>query len=84
MNGESSPKIRENDEQNPIACDRKFVGYSSAVITAIKVKLHPEPQLPIRKNIKTPIEFWKSEKLQILVSSSFNIYEFTYWFWYER
>ena len=42
MNGETNPKIRETEEQNPTACDLRLVGYSSAVMTNTNTKHAPE------------------------------------------
>ena len=78
MNGETNPKIRETEEQNPTACDLRLVGYSSAVMTNTNTKHAPEAHWPIRKNTKTPIVFFKKKK----ISENWRLIEKweTYWF----
>jgi hypothetical protein len=60
-NGADMPKTREIVEHTPMAWLRRFVGYSSAVITQISSKAAPEAHLPIKKNTKINIVFWNRE-----------------------
>ena len=72
MNGETNPKIRETEEQNPTACDLRLVGYSSAVMTNTNTKHAPEAHWPIRKNTNTPIVFYKKRKENLKVKLTFS------------